>query len=68
MAGAGYDIGDVPFVVAAGVHDTVCSDDQVTEALHGGQSVVIPARTLLRRNDGVSGVDEERQYGRHRHL
>jgi hypothetical protein len=67
-AGGRYDIAEVPFVVAVGVHDTLCSDDQVMQALYGGESVVIPAGTLVRRNDGVFGADKERLEGRHRRV
>jgi hypothetical protein len=37
-AGGRYQIEDVPLLVAAGIHDFVCSDDQVLEALYGAPS------------------------------
>ncbi len=67
-AGGRYDIADVPFVVAVGVHDTVCSDDEVIEALYGRASVDVQTRELVRRNDGVFGTDKERKDGRHRRV
>ena len=67
-AGGRYDIADVPFVVAVGVHDTVCSDDQVEEALYGGESIVVATGQLVRRNDGVFGADRARPDGRHRRI
>lgn len=67
-AGGRYDIADVPFVVAVGVHDTLCSDDQVLQALYGGESVVVETAQLTRRNDGLFGADREHREGRHRRV
>lgn len=72
-AGGRYDIADAPFVIAVGVHDTMCSDEQIMEALHGGESVAFDPDNVedahpVRRNDGVFGADKERSEGRHRRV
>jgi hypothetical protein len=72
-AGGRYDIANVPFVVAVGVHDIMCSQDQIMEALYGGESVIFDPREvqearLVRRHDGVFGADRERPDGRHRRV
>lgn len=67
-AGGRYDVTKVPFVIAVGVHDTFCSDDEVMEALYGDEAVVVATGRLVRRNDGVFGADRERTEGRHRRV
>jgi len=67
-AGGRYDLGDSPFLVAVGVHDTVCSDDQVVEGLYGGESVVLASGDLIRRNDGLFGIDAGKPSGRQSRL
>lgn len=34
-----YDVGDVPFLVAVGLHDRSCSTDQVIRGLYGGEAI-----------------------------
>lgn len=67
-AGGRYDIVDVPFLVVVGVHDTFCGDDDVEQALYGGESVLIPSGEPIRRNDGLFGIDKARPAGRHRRI
>lgn len=38
-AGGRYDLGDAPFLVAVGVHDLTCSDDQTRDAIYGRHTV-----------------------------
>jgi hypothetical protein len=68
-----YELRDRPFLVAVGIHDSFCSDDQVIDALYGGEAVVFDAddptvNEWTRRNDGLFGVDRERPQGRHRRV
>ena len=72
-AGGRYDIADVPFAIAVGIHDTMCTEEQIIEALYGGESVAfdpdgVEEARLVRRNDGVFGADKERPEGRHRRV
>ena len=67
-AGTRYDIADVPFLVVAFVHDTLCTDVQVLWALYGTQSVTFPSGELLRENDGLFGLDKKYVDGRHRRV
>jgi hypothetical protein len=72
-AGGRYALRDRPYLVAVGIHDSFCSDDQVIDALYGGEAVVFDAQDptvnqLIRRNDGLFGIDRERPDGRHRRL
>ena len=64
-AGGRYAIAGVPFVVAVGVHDLVCSDDQVVRGLYGSESLVVTTGQLKSQNDGVFGFDSEHAEGRH---
>lgn len=67
-AGGRYDLRDAPFLVAVGIHDVVCSDEQVLEAAVGGESIVLATQELVRRNDGLFGKDAANPDGRHRRL
>ena len=67
-AGTRYDIVDVPFLVVAGVHDTLCTDVQVLWALYGSQSVKYPSGETFRENDGLFGIDKKHVDGRHRRV
>lgn len=71
-AGGRYDIGDAPFVVAVGIHDTFCGLDDIEQALYGGEVVELDVGTqeaqLTRGNDGLFGRDRERPEGRHRRV
>jgi hypothetical protein len=71
-AGGRYDIGDAPFCVAVGIHDTLCGVDEIEAALYGGEVVELDlhsSRTeFTRGNDGLFGRDRERPDGRHRRL
>ena len=67
-AGIRYDLGDLPYLVLVGVHDTVCSDYQVLEGLYGGETVTVPAGILGRAKNGFFGVDRARPDGRNRRV
>jgi hypothetical protein len=54
-AGGRYDIGDAPYLVAVGLHDTFCSEDQVVDGLYGGEAMNIETRQVVRRRDGLFG-------------
>jgi hypothetical protein len=67
-AGGRYDIAGVPFIVAVGVHDFLCSHDETTAALYGVEAVILATGQLTRRNDGVFGLDSEHPDGRQRRV
>jgi hypothetical protein len=67
-AGGRYDIADAPFTVAVCLHDTFADDHEVLSALYGGEAVTVPSGQLMRRNDGLFGVDKNRPTGRHRRV
>jgi hypothetical protein len=67
-AGGRYAITGVPFVVAVGMHDMVCTDDQVVRGIYGSESIVVATGKLVRQNDGVFGIDGEHPEGRHRRV
>lgn len=67
-SGGRYELAEIPFLVVVGVHDAFCSDDQVREALYGGESILIPSGFFVRRNDGLFGIDREHPDGRHRRV
>jgi hypothetical protein len=66
-AGGRYDIGDAPFVVAVGIHDWSCAEEQVLEGLYG-RSPDRQGLQLPLRGNGLFGIDNERPAGRHRRL
>jgi len=41
-----------------------CSDDQVLDALYGGEAVVVDTGHLVRRRNGFFGVDDVGRVGR----
>ncbi len=63
-AGSRYELAGAPFLVAACIHDFLCSDDQVLDALYGGEVVVVGLGQLVRRQDGFFGIDPARRMGR----
>ncbi len=63
-AGGRYELHGAPSMIAACVHDFLCSDDQVLDALYGGEAVVVDTGQLVRRRDGLFGVDATRGAGR----
>ncbi|MGI8516665.1 MAG: hypothetical protein ACR2NT_16345 [Acidimicrobiia bacterium] len=65
-AGGRYQIGEVPFLVAAGVHDTFCSDVEVISAVYGSDAMDLLTGELVRSPDGLFGTDPQRGHGRHR--
>jgi hypothetical protein len=67
-AGKRYDIANLPFLVVAGIHDMMCSEDQVSQALYGGEAVMVATEQLTRLNNGLFGADRERPTGRNRRL
>jgi hypothetical protein len=67
-AGGRYDIAGAPFVVAVGVHDFLCAHDETTAALYGLEAVDLATHNLMRRNDGVFGLDRNQPQGRHSRL
>jgi hypothetical protein len=67
-AGGRYDLRDSPFVVAVGVHDAVCTDHDVVEALYGGESAAVDSGRRVRRNDGLFGTDAMKPSGRQSRL
>jgi hypothetical protein len=67
-AGGRYDLRDSPFVVAVGVHDAVCTDHDVVEALYGGESAAVDSGRLVRRNDVLFGADAMKPSGRRSRL
>lgn len=67
-AGGRYEIGEVPFLVVAGLHDVFCSDDEVLDALYGCESVNVATSEATRRNDGLFQLDSVRHEGRHQRV
>ena len=63
-AGRRYELNGAPFMIAACIHDFLCSDEQVLEALYGGEAFVVYFGQLVRRRDGFFGVDVARAVGR----
>lgn len=59
-AGGRYDIDGIPFLLAVGIHDGFCSDDQVLHGLYGGEAVVLGTARAVRQPDGFFGVDHQR--------
>jgi hypothetical protein len=59
-AGGRYDVDGIPFLVAVGIHDGFCSDDQVFDGLYGGEAVVVATGQGVRRPDGFFGLDPQR--------
>jgi hypothetical protein len=58
-AGGRYDVTGTPFLVVASVHDFLCSDHEVLDALYGGEAVVVGTGELVRRRDGFFGTDRQ---------
>lgn len=67
-AGGRYRIGEVPFLVAAGVHDTFCSDVEVISAVYGSDAIDLRTGELVRNPDGLFGTDPQQGHGRHRRV
>lgn len=67
-AGGRYDLGDVPFLICVGIHDLLCSTEQVLWALYGSEAILIPSGQGIRRNDGFFGVDTQYPNGRQRRI
>jgi hypothetical protein len=67
-AGNKYDIADLAFLVVAGIHDVMCSEDQVSEALYGTEAVVVATAQLTRRNNGLFGAGRGYPTGRNTRL
>lgn len=67
-AGARYEIDGVPYLIVAGIHDTMCSDTQVLWARYGSATVEIPSGRPIRQNDGFFGIDKKRVDGRQRRV
>lgn len=68
-----YDIRGTPYIVAVGNRDSFLSDDVVTEGLYGGEAVRFDRddhskHEVVRRNDGLFGVDHARHQFRHRRI
>lgn len=63
-AGSRYDLGETPFLVAVGVHDTFCTDDQVIEALYGHEAIVVATMQPTWHHDGLFGVDRKKGIAR----
>jgi hypothetical protein len=66
-AGGRYEISEVPFLVAVGVHEAICEDFHVFSALYGGPSISL-AGEIRQRNDGLFGVDRTHPDGRNRRV
>lgn len=67
-AGRRYELGDAPFLVAVGIHDSFCDDWDVEGALFGSRGVVVSTGEWTRQNDGLFGADRARPEGRQRRL
>ncbi len=52
-AGARYELNGAPFLVAIGMHDITCSDDQVFDAIYGHESVGLASGRVSRMGDGL---------------
>ena len=68
-----YDIRGTPYIVAVGNRDSFLSDDVVSEGLYGGEAVRSATddyskHEVVRKNDGLFGVDHARRQFRHRRI
>lgn len=68
-----YDVRGIPYVVAVGNRDNFLSDDVVIDGLYGGEAVCIDRQDhskfeVIRKNDGLFGVDPARRQARHRRI
>lgn len=63
-----YQIGEVPFLVAAGIHDPFCDDDEVISAVYGSDAVDLRTGEFVRNPDGLFGTDPQGGQSRHRRV
>jgi len=65
-----YEIRDVPYVVAVGNRDNFLSNVVVIDGLYGGEAIRLDGDDhskfeVIRKNDGLFGVDPARRQTRH---
>ena len=68
-----YEIRGIPYVVAVGNRDNFLSADVVIDGLYGGEAVRFDRDDhsnfeVIRKNDGLFGVDPARRQTRHRRI
>lgn len=67
-AGGRYELGGSPFLIAACIHDFLCSDDEVLDALYGDEAVLVDTGQFVRRRDGFFGLDPTKHVARNRRV
>lgn len=67
-AGGRYQIGEVPFLVAASVHDLFCGDVEFITAVYGSDAVDLRTGELVRNPDGLFGTNPQGGRSRHRRI
>lgn len=68
-----YEIRGIPYVVAVGNRDNFLTDDVVIDGLYGGDAIRVDRHDhskfeVIRKNDGLFGVDPARRQARHRRI